>query len=88
MLTPPKSLAEMNGPMKRGIATAQTRFEMIDSKAAEDTVTRELGHAQGHLRLENVAFRYPNAASLALRARGGMDADLYRLRFVPMVTAT
>jgi subfamily B ATP-binding cassette protein MsbA len=88
MLTPVKSLAEVNGPMKRGIAAAETGFEMIDSKAEEDTGTRELGHAQGHLRLENVAFRYPNAASLALLARGGMDADLYRLRFAATVAET
>jgi subfamily B ATP-binding cassette protein MsbA len=66
LLTPLKSLAEVNGPMQRGIAAAETVFEMIDSPVEEDTGTRELGKVQGHLRLENVAFRYPNTASLAL----------------------
>jgi subfamily B ATP-binding cassette protein MsbA len=66
LLTPLKSLAEVNGPMPGGIAAAETVFAMIDSKVEEDTSTRELGHAQGHLRLENVSFRDPNAASLAL----------------------
>jgi subfamily B ATP-binding cassette protein MsbA len=52
--------------MQRGIAAAETVFEMIDSPVEEDTGTRELAQVQGHLRLENVAFRYPNTASLAL----------------------
>jgi subfamily B ATP-binding cassette protein MsbA len=66
LLTPLKSLAEVNGPMQRGIAAAETVFEMIDSPVEEDTGTRELTQVQGHLRLENVTFRYPNTASLAL----------------------
>jgi subfamily B ATP-binding cassette protein MsbA len=66
LLTPLKSLAEVNGPMQRGIAAAETVFEMIDSPVEEDTGTRELAQVKGHLRLENVAFRYPNTASLAL----------------------
>jgi subfamily B ATP-binding cassette protein MsbA len=52
--------------MQRGIAAAETVFEMIDSPVEEDTGTRELAQVKGHLRLENVAFRYPNTASLAL----------------------
>ena len=66
LLTPLKSLAEVNGPMQRGIAAAETVFTMIDSPAEADTGARELGRAQGHLRLENVTFRYPNAMNPAL----------------------
>jgi subfamily B ATP-binding cassette protein MsbA len=66
LLTPLKSLAEVNGPMQRGIAAAETVFEMIDSPVEEDTGTRELADVKGHLRLENVRFRYPGAAGLAL----------------------
>ena len=68
LLTPMKSLAEVNGPMQRGIAAAETVFGLIDSPAERDTGTRELGRARGHLRFENVSFRYPNAASQALSA--------------------
>jgi subfamily B ATP-binding cassette protein MsbA len=67
LLTPMKSLAEVNGPMQRGIAAAETVFGLIDAPAESDTGTRELGRAQGHLRFENVAFRYPNALNLALQ---------------------
>jgi subfamily B ATP-binding cassette protein MsbA len=64
--TPLESLAEVNGPMQGGIPATETGFEMIESKVEEDTGTRELGQAQGHLHLENVSCRYPNVASLAL----------------------
>jgi subfamily B ATP-binding cassette protein MsbA len=67
LLTPLKSLAEVNGPMQRGIAAAETVFEMIDSPVETDTGTRELEAVSGHLRFENVSFRYPNAANLALQ---------------------
>ena len=67
LLTPMKSLAEVNGPMQRGIAAAETVFNLIDSPPEVDTGTRELGRTQGHLRLENVTFRYPNAMNPALQ---------------------
>jgi subfamily B ATP-binding cassette protein MsbA len=67
LLTPLKSLAEVNGPMQRGIAAAETVFEMIDSPVETDTGTHELERVSGHLRFENVSFRYPNAANLALQ---------------------
>jgi subfamily B ATP-binding cassette protein MsbA len=66
LLTPLKSLAEVNGPMQRGIAAAETVFELIDAPAEVDTGTRTLARAQGHVRFENVSFRYPNTQSLAL----------------------
>jgi subfamily B ATP-binding cassette protein MsbA len=66
LLTPLKALAEVNGPMQRGIAAAETVFELIDAPAEHDPGTRTLGRAQGHVRFEHVKFRYPNAQSLAL----------------------
>jgi len=66
LLTPMKSLAEVNGPMQRGIAAAETVFHLIDSPPELDTGTLELGRARGHLRLENVGFRYPNTQNPAL----------------------
>jgi len=66
LLTPLKALAEVNGPMQRGIAAAETVFEMIDAPVEHDPGTRVLGRAQGHVRFENVVFRYPNAQSAAL----------------------
>ena len=67
LLTPLKSLAEVNGPMQRGMTAAETVFGLIDAPAENDTGTRELGRVRGHLRFENVSFRYPEASSLALQ---------------------
>jgi len=66
LLTPLKALAEVNGPMQRGIASAESVFEMMDAPAENDPGTRVLDRVQGHVRFENVAFRYPGAQSLAL----------------------
>lgn len=66
LLTPLKSLAEVNGPMQRGIAAAETVFEMIDSPIENDPGTVQIARATGHLRFEDVSFRYPGAHGLAL----------------------
>ncbi len=66
LLTPLKSLAEVNGPMQRGMASAETVFTMIDSPAEEDTGHLELQRAKGHLRFDHVSFRYPGSSNLAL----------------------
>jgi subfamily B ATP-binding cassette protein MsbA len=65
LLQPLKALVEVNGPMQRGMAAAETVFEMIDAPVEHDTGATVLGKARGHLRLERVSFRYgdnnPNA---------------------------
>jgi subfamily B ATP-binding cassette protein MsbA len=66
LLTPLKALAEVNGPMQRGIAAAETVFELIDAPIEHDPGTRVLGRTQGRVRFENVAFRYPHAQAMAL----------------------
>ena len=66
LLTPLKALAEVNGPMQRGIAAAESVFELIDAPVEQDPGTRTLGRAQGHVRFEHVRFRYPNALTPAL----------------------
>jgi subfamily B ATP-binding cassette protein MsbA len=66
LLTPLKALAEVNGPMQRGIAAAESVFELIDAPVEHDPGTRTLGRTQGHMRFEDVSFRYQNAMNLAL----------------------
>jgi ATP-binding cassette, subfamily B, bacterial MsbA len=66
LLTPLKALAEVNGPMQRGIAAAEIVFELIDAPVEHDPGTRTIERAQGHVRFEHVKFRYPNTQALAL----------------------
>ena len=97
LLTPLKALAEVNGPMQRGIAAAETVFELIDAPAEVDTGTRTLARTQGRVVFENVSFRYPNSTALALdrvslEARPGQTVALVGMSgggkstFVNMVT--
>jgi subfamily B ATP-binding cassette protein MsbA len=66
LLQPLKALVEVNGPMQRGIAAAETVFSMIDAPLEHDGGARTLGRATGHLRFENVSFRYSDKNPLAL----------------------
>jgi subfamily B ATP-binding cassette protein MsbA len=82
LLTPLKALAEVNGPMQRGIAAAETVFEMIDAPVEHDPGTRTLGRAAGNMRFENVVFRYPNAHAQAL---DGVSLDVRAGQTVALV---
>ena len=66
LLTPLKSLAEVNGPMQRGIAAAETVFSIIDAPVEHDPGTRTIERARGHLQFEHVSFTYPGAVAPAL----------------------
>ena len=66
LLTPLKSLAEVNGPMQRGIAAAETVFSIIDAPVEHDPGTRSIERAQGRLQFERVTFTYPGAGAPAL----------------------
>jgi subfamily B ATP-binding cassette protein MsbA len=66
LLTPLKSLSEVNGPMQRGMAAAETVFAMIDSPVEADTGARILGRSKGHLQFQDVSFSYPGTQVPAL----------------------
>ena len=61
-----KRLTDVNAPLQRGLASAESVFELIDADTESDTGTRELGQARGDVRFEQVRFRYPGAAHDAL----------------------
>ncbi len=66
LLTPLKSLVGVNGPLQRGMASAEIVFAMIDAPVEADTGTITLQRPQGHLRFEDVSFRYKADGPLAL----------------------
>jgi subfamily B ATP-binding cassette protein MsbA len=66
LLQPLKALVEVNGPMQRGMAAAETVFSMIDAPVEHDTGAKVLGRAKGHLQFERVSFRYSRKNPLAL----------------------
>jgi subfamily B ATP-binding cassette protein MsbA len=66
LLTPLKSLSEVNGLMQRGMAAAETVFTMIDAPVEVDTGTHQLGRSSGHLQFQDVTFSYPGTQAPAL----------------------
>jgi len=67
LLAPLKSLVGVNGPLQRGMASAETVFAMIDAPAEPDTGTKVIERARGHLRFDQVSFRYKLNDPLALK---------------------
>ena len=67
LLTPLKRLADLNGPMQRGMAAAESVFALIDT-APETTAGKTLAaRAQGKLEFINTSFSYPGQEQEALK---------------------
>jgi subfamily B ATP-binding cassette protein MsbA len=66
LLAPLKRITEINTPLQRGLAAAESVFEMIDAPEENDTGTVKLGRARGELAFEQVRFTYPTRSEPAL----------------------
>jgi len=68
LLAPIKHLTEINVALQRGLAAAESVFEMIDAPAEEDRGTVRLPRARGEVVYEKVGFTYPTRTEPALDA--------------------
>src|SRR5712692_1493909 len=68
LLAPIKHLTEINSPLQRGLAAAESVFGMIDSPVEEDSGTVSLPRARGEVAFERVSFTYPTRVEPALDA--------------------
>jgi subfamily B ATP-binding cassette protein MsbA len=66
LLAPIKRLTELNGPLQRGLAAAESVFGMIDTPVEEDRGTVALSRSRGEVAYENVSFTYPTREEPAL----------------------
>ncbi|QKY10785.1 lipid A export permease/ATP-binding protein MsbA [Janthinobacterium lividum] len=67
LLTPLKQLAEVNGPLQRGMAAAEEVFLLID-KTPERTGGKPLtGRSKGRIEFRDVSFAYPGHPEPALQ---------------------
>jgi ATP-binding cassette, subfamily B, bacterial MsbA len=67
MLLPPlKRLTGVNVILQRGLAAAESVFEMIDQKPEPDTGTVEIARARGEVEFRDVTVRYAGAARPAI----------------------
>ena len=67
LMAPLKRLTDINAPIQRGLAAAESVFAMIDEKMEADTGTESLGAAKGLVEFDQVSFSYPGAEHPALR---------------------
>ena len=76
LLRPLKHLTEINTPLQRGLAAAESVFGVIDTPVEEDRGTVALPRARGEVRFERVSFTYstrtePALADVELHVRAG-----------------
>jgi len=64
LLKPMKDLTSMQNKLYRGIAGAQTVFELLDEKPEEDNGTLTLQRAKGKIEFSNVSFAYDHNKSV------------------------
>ena len=68
LFEPIRRLTNVNNTIQKGLAGAQSVFELLDTPAEADTETADRPRAQGALRFEAVTFRYPGQEEAALDA--------------------
>jgi len=68
LLTPLKRLADLNGPLQRGMAAAESVYSMLD--AIPETTSGQViqGRASGQLEFKALSFTYPSQEQAALNA--------------------
>ena len=68
LLAPLKHLTEINAPLQRGLAAAESVFGLIDAPVEEDTGTQLLPRARGEIEFQAVSLTYPTRTEPALAA--------------------
>jgi subfamily B ATP-binding cassette protein MsbA len=66
LITPLKHLAEVNGPLQRGLAAAEAVFALIDAPSERIDGVVLSGRAVGSINFMNVGFTYPGQQHAAL----------------------
>lgn len=66
ILKPLKSLSSVNAVLQRGIAAAESIFDVLDHETEQDNGSYSVKRAEGHIKLDRVCFQYPTAERKAL----------------------
>jgi len=64
---PLRQLTSINTAIQRGLAAAQSIFDVLDKPREVDQGTRELDRAKGKIEFRNLNFTYPGAKNPALK---------------------
>lgn len=85
LLAPMKRLTEINSSLQRGLAAAESVFELIDEVPEPDHGTITLTAVKGELDFEDVGFSYPGATREAL---AGISLSIRHGEMVALVGAS
>jgi subfamily B ATP-binding cassette protein MsbA len=66
LLAPLRHLADVNAPLQRGLASAQSVFQLLDEVPEVDEGTAQLGRAKGSIEFDKVSLVYPGGERPAL----------------------
>lgn len=58
LLAPLKRITDVNAPLQRGLAAAESVFQLIDQQAERDTGTVEIKRARGRIDFDQLGFGY------------------------------
>ncbi len=61
ILKPMKNLTNVSSTIQKGIAAAESIYELLDSPTEKDHGTQTLTYTPGHIIFDRVSFAYPNA---------------------------
>lgn len=64
---PIRQLSDANGDIQKGIAAAESLFEILDEPEESDEGTYQVERCKGGLEFRHLSFRYPGANDFALR---------------------
>jgi subfamily B ATP-binding cassette protein MsbA len=82
VLAPLKRLTDINAPLQRGLAAAESVFTLIDETPEDDFGSNDLGRAHGDVEFRDVHLTYPEASREAL---AGIDLMLPAGKTVALV---
>lgn len=68
LLAPLKHLTEINAPLQRGLAAAESVFALVDTPVEKDVGRKQLARARGEIEFQEVSLTYPTRTEPALRA--------------------
>lgn len=66
LFAPVKRMTKISQSLQKGMAAAESVFNLLDEKTEPDNGTIQLGKTRGCLRFDQIRFRYPNAEKFAL----------------------
>ena len=68
LLAPLKHLTEVNAPLQRGLAAAESVFALVDTPVEKDEGREVIERAHGEIEFQSVSLTYPTRTEPALRS--------------------